>query len=77
MTFAVGLASVFVLNGSLKYSNEIFVELPKTQSDSIIFITPKKRICFFGGAGSHWLPSQEYIDEWKANCLREGTEYFK
>ena len=77
ITFALGLASVFMMNGSLQFSDEVYVNLPKVKSDSIIFVIPKKRICIFGGAGSHWSPSQEYIDEWKANCLREGTEYFK
>ena len=44
MTFAIGLASVFVFNGSLKFSDEISVDLPKVQFESslIVFSLPKK-----------------------------------
>ncbi|MGI8786417.1 MAG: hypothetical protein ACR2HG_01465 [Pyrinomonadaceae bacterium] len=73
MTFALGLASVFVFNGSLKYSDEVFVNLPKVESDSVIFITPKKQVCMFGGGGSHWSPSPEFINEWKLNCLENNS----
>jgi len=72
MTFALGLASVFVFSGSLKFSDEVPVNLPKTQSDSVIFITPKKYVCIFRGAGSHWSPSKEFIEEWKLNCLENN-----
>jgi hypothetical protein len=69
ITFAFGLASVFMTNGSLESSKEIFVDLPKTQSDSVIIITPKKSICipFTGG---HGFPNtKEFITEWDSNCL--------
>lgn len=74
MTLAFGLASVFMFNGSLKESDEIKVELPKVQSDPVIFITPKKRICMPFGGGSHGSPSQEFIEEWKLNCLENNFE---
>ena len=38
MTFALGLASVWMFNGL--NSNEIYVELPKVQSDYVIFVLP-------------------------------------
>lgn len=43
MTFALGLASVFVFNGSLEYSNEVTVNLPKVNFEPqiIIFSLPK------------------------------------
>ncbi len=40
MTFVVGLASVFLFNGTLRYSNEISVDLPEFQSESPIIIFP-------------------------------------
>ncbi len=43
MTFALGLASVFVFTGSLKYSNEVGVDLPKVdfKPQTIIFSLSK------------------------------------
>ncbi len=41
MTFALGLASVFIFNGSLKYSDEIPADLPKTQSESSVIVFPR------------------------------------
>ena len=41
MTFALGLASVFVMNGSLQFSDEVTVNLPETKSESVILIYPK------------------------------------
>ncbi len=40
MTFALGLASVFISDGSL-YSDKIYVDLPKTNSGEIIIIFPR------------------------------------
>ncbi|MDQ6787667.1 MAG: hypothetical protein M3033_12740 [Acidobacteriota bacterium] len=45
MTFAVGLASVFVFNGSLEFSDEVPVVLPKSQSKSPIIIFPTDERC--------------------------------
>lgn len=42
MTFALGLASVFVFNGSLKYSDEVLVNLPKVKSSSVFEIITKE-----------------------------------
>ncbi|HXG83512.1 MAG TPA: hypothetical protein VNI84_05725 [Pyrinomonadaceae bacterium] len=52
MTFALGLASVFMSNGSLNYSNEIIVELPKSQSESpiIVFSIEEKFIPYCDGS---------------------------
>jgi len=41
MTLTLGLASVFLSNGSLKSSDEIPVNLPKVQSESPIIVFPK------------------------------------
>jgi hypothetical protein len=41
MTFALGLASVFVMNGSLQFSDEVQVNLPKTKSGEILIVYPK------------------------------------
>jgi hypothetical protein len=43
-TFAFGLASVFVFNGSLKYSDEVPVNLPKVKTDNVIVVSPKRSI---------------------------------
>jgi hypothetical protein len=45
MTFTLGLAVVFVFNGTLKSSDEIKVNLPKVQCDSptIIFSLPNSQ----------------------------------
>lgn len=45
MTFTLGLASVFVFNGSLKFSDEIPVNLPKVkfESSTMIFCLPKNQ----------------------------------
>ncbi len=40
MTFALGSASVFTLDGLLKSSDEIAVDLPKTKSESVILVQP-------------------------------------
>ena len=40
MTFALGLASVFMLNGSLQFSDEVFVNLPEINNE-IILVHPK------------------------------------
>ena len=42
-TFALGLASVFFLKGSLKFSDEIDVNLPKVESSSIIEIITREK----------------------------------
>ncbi len=43
ITFALGLASVFMMNGSLKLSNDIPVVLPKTQTESPIIVFPRRK----------------------------------
>jgi hypothetical protein len=42
ITFAFGLASVFTINGSLQFSDEIPVNLPKTESSSIFEIITRE-----------------------------------
>ncbi|HXH69954.1 MAG TPA: hypothetical protein VNI60_06350 [Pyrinomonadaceae bacterium] len=42
MTFALGLASVFLSNGSLKYSDEVSVNLPRVKSSSVFEIITKE-----------------------------------
>lgn len=75
MTFALGLASVYLFNGSLNFSDEIRIDLPQVQSDSVIFITPTKRFCFESLAtGSEGVPNtKEFIEEWKSSCLISNT----
>ncbi|MEO6588306.1 MAG: hypothetical protein ABIP06_03165 [Pyrinomonadaceae bacterium] len=41
MTLTLGLASVFILNGSLQISDEIFVHLPQIKSDSPVIVYPQ------------------------------------
>ncbi len=42
MTFALGLASVFVFNGTLQFSDEIPVNLPQVQSSGVFEIITKE-----------------------------------
>ena len=41
ITFTLGLASVFMLNGSLQISDEIPINLPRTVFGETIVISPK------------------------------------
>jgi hypothetical protein len=54
MTLTLGLASVFMMNGSLQNSNEIFVNLPLVESSSPIIVYPETDKFFptLGGGGS-------------------------
>lgn len=53
ITFTVGLASVFMMNGSLQTSDEIFVNLPQIESDSPIVVYPEyeRFMRHVGGSG--------------------------
>ena len=51
MTFALGLASVFVLNGSLQFSDEITVNLPQVKSSEVFEIITKENWKGFAFAG--------------------------
>ena len=50
-TFALGLASVFMINGSLQFSDEIPVNLPKAESGEIIVVLPETSCQMFGYGG--------------------------
>jgi hypothetical protein len=74
LTLTLGLASVYIF----KSSNEIEVNLPEFQSDTVIFVTPKRRLCMPGGGGSHQIShSKEFIHElvkeWRAECLEKKS----
>lgn len=63
ITFAFGLASVFMLSGSLQSSDEIPVNLPKSVSDEIIVVFSRyskemSETCSCGG-GNGGLNSEE------------------
>lgn len=70
MTFAVGLASVFVFNGSLKYSDEVPVNLPKTNSGDAIVVFPRclYEMPFGGGAGGGSTKNKLYVPERITKC---------
>ena len=72
MTFALGLASVFMFNGSLQFSDEIYVNSPHIQSETPLIVIPTEanfisnnvgimitRGCGFNGSsGTTWhMPS--------------------
>lgn len=65
MTFALGLASVFMSNGSLQFSDEISVQLPKTESESenvlIVFPLCRSEMPHSGGSGPSWTPPPGWI----------------
>ena len=52
ITFAFGLASVFVFDGSLKLADEVLVDLPSVQSESPIIVFPRytKEMPWSGGS---------------------------
>lgn len=77
MTFALGLASVFVMNGSLRFSDEVSVNLPEVQSNSIIFVIPKKGICAERLSGSHAGFTKEFWSEWELHCLPNNPKKSK
>lgn len=57
MTFALGLASVFMMNGSIQISDDIPVMLPKIQTESPIIVFPrhwneKLNGSYWGGGGA-------------------------
>ena len=66
MTFAFGLATVFIFQGSLE--SEIEIELPQFQSEQVIFIEPVRGVCIIS-PGGHGDVSE--IEIWKENCLPE------
>ncbi len=70
MTFALGLASFWMFDGFSNGLVEVPVNLPKVQTDSVIFIIPKKSICLEVGIvyGPPFY-TQEFIKEWRLNCL--------
>lgn len=53
MTFTLGLASVFAFHGTLKLSDEVFVNTPKTETGDVIVIFPRCvfEMPFAGGGG--------------------------
>jgi hypothetical protein len=70
MTFAFSLASVFVLNGSLKHSDEVFVNLPKTESGEILVVFPR---CVYempsgGAAGGGSFETKVFVPERITEC---------
>lgn len=87
MTFALGLASVFLFNGSLKYSDEIPVNLPKVQSESPLIVIPTEakfisnsvgimvtRACGFNGSNSTtWHMPDGKLSE-GVNCGKNNKE---
>jgi hypothetical protein len=76
-TFAIGLASVFAFNGLLKYSDEIYVDLPKVNSDSIILVYPKCRfeIPPGGGSGPSWTAPKGYIPPKRITKCVENSSF--
>lgn len=71
MTFALGLASVFMINGLLDF-NEVPVDLPETMFESPIVVLPveAKDIKLSGGSGCGYLKSDNFQ---KGNCCKTKT----
>ena len=76
MTFTLGLASVFAFNGSLKFSDEILVNLPETESGDVVIVFPKCRfeMPFSGGSGPDWTPPKNWTPPKKYIPLERLTK---
>ncbi|CAN5332653.1 hypothetical protein BH20ACI1_BH20ACI1_14090 [soil metagenome] len=62
MTFALGLASVFMLNGSLQFSDEVLINLPETKSENVLIVFPLCRSEMPYAVGGHdWMPPPDWI----------------
>lgn len=63
MTFALGLAIVFMSNGSLQFSDEILVNLPKTESENVLIVFPlcRSERPLGGGSGPDWTPPPGWV----------------
>jgi hypothetical protein len=76
LTFAIGLASVFILNDFSKTTEIIKVDLPEVQSSSTIFVVPVERKLTglaesrSGGGGS----GGETCDEARAKLKNKNTK---
>ena len=72
LTSAFGLASVFVFDSSLRISDEIFVELPQVESESLIIISPTDENCnnYVLKGRSEWCSPIEQRKHPKAGKIR-------
>ena len=71
MTLSLGLASVFMINGSLYNPDEIKVNLPQVQSEEVFFIVTKKSICIPAG-GMYARYPEETEKKIKAECFEKS-----
>ena len=68
MTFALGLASVFVINGSLQFLDEVTVNLPETESGEVIVIHSKyPDEVWWGGGGCGGIIKESKSERKEAN----------
>lgn len=63
LTFAFGLAGVFLLNGSLKNSNEVSINLPQVKSSSVFEIITKENWKGFQSVGHGCGGTNKYAGE--------------
>ena len=80
LTFAFGLASVFMLNNSLQFSDEVPVNLPQTESGEIIVVLPETSCRMFhpgGGGGSGAAVNKDYRSKSNKYFIEKGKEEYR
>ena len=81
MTFALGLASVFMMNDSFQFSNQVYVNLPKTKSENVLIVFPLCRSEMPYSVGGHdWMPPSDWIRKMKTEsetCRKINQEKVK
>jgi hypothetical protein len=64
MTLTLGLASVFAFHHTLRFSDEVYVNIPKTETGDVLVVFPQClfEMPFAGGSGGA-IPRLVSIDE--------------
>jgi hypothetical protein len=81
MALTLGLAGVFMINGKLQFSEEVFVDLPKTESGGVTEIITKKTWKGFELIGQGWVErnlygAEEWITYYETNDFRRVSKSF-
>jgi hypothetical protein len=77
MTFALGTACVFVSDPTLKTSENLELNLPELQTESVIFVTPRPGKCITLAGNSHAGPieGKDFVDCFENELTEKITRY--